>query len=699
MEGAAVDPDLSIHFPGFQEARSCRDWEPGVHIDLARIREVDEAYWERYKGAPKAFVAPSDAAEMWRNPYGPLTSLWTDASGAALWREGLAQRLEPAALGVQRLEVAHAARAQARPTTDFGGLFMGLGGLLVISALVLSVLLARLGLAQRAGEAQSMRALGFTRQEIRALRLREGVVLALIASVMGTLGALVFAQATLSALGEGWQGAIGGLHLVYAPELTSLGLGFFLTLVAALGALYYAEKRPADRPALAGGRRALVLSIASLACALVLLATVGAERPALAYFSAGGLSLIAGLSALRAALSWGQRSAGIGRSLLSLGWLNLSRRPRASVAASALLAAGTFIVVGVGVSRHDATKMTSRESGTGGFAMVATTTLPVAHALDSEEGLGAFGLAADDLSGASIVPLRVRDGDDASCLNLAEAPRPALYGVDPAAFERRGAFGEEVWSALRPGEVQSEAGLPVLPALGDVATLTWRLKLRVGDLIEDLDERGQPYLIRIAGILPTSILQGGLIVDGHALAERFPTTSSDRLFLIDAEPDVSAAVAATLGDALGDTGFVATPAIDVLGRYLRVENTYLAIFLSLGGFGLLLGAPGVGVLLFRQVLTRRRELALLHAMGWRRGDIRRLIGFEHGAIVTLGVGIGALAAGLALVPSLGSSVTRDPLSAALLLIAGVLVFGLVGVIGATHIALRGSLKDALSADP
>ena len=40
----------------------------------------------------------------------------------------------------------------------------------------------------------------------------------------------------------------------------------------------------------------------------------------------------------------------------------------------------------------------------------------------------------------AIVPLRVREGDDASCLNLSRAQNPRLVGVQPAEFVKRKAF-------------------------------------------------------------------------------------------------------------------------------------------------------------------------------------------------------------------------------------------------------------------
>ncbi|MDP6943467.1 MAG: FtsX-like permease family protein, partial [Myxococcota bacterium] len=84
------------------------------------------------------------------------------------------------------------------------------------------------------------------------------------------------------------------------------------------------------------------------------------------------------------------------------------------------------------------------------------------------------------------------------------------------------------------------------------------------------------------------------------------------------------------------------------------------------------------------------------AMGWRRRRIRRLVALEHGAIVVVGVGIGGLSAALAVVPALGSSVSRSPAEAALVLVSAVALVGLLGVVVATRVALRGPLVEALS---
>src|SRR4029077_9070524 len=81
-----------------------------------------------------------------------------------------------------------------------------------------------------------------------------------------------------------------------------------------------------------------------------------------------------------------------------------------------------------------------RSSGTGGFALLGEDTLPVTYDLNRPAGRDFYGLDPVELKGVSVVSFRVRDGDDASCLNLNRAQTPRLLGVNPEALQKRGAF-------------------------------------------------------------------------------------------------------------------------------------------------------------------------------------------------------------------------------------------------------------------
>src|SRR4030095_7939356 len=81
-----------------------------------------------------------------------------------------------------------------------------------------------------------------------------------------------------------------------------------------------------------------------------------------------------------------------------------------------------------------------------------------------------------------------------------------------------------------------------------------------------------------------------------------------------------------------------------------VENTYLSTFQALGGLGLLLGSFGLAAVVARNVLEVRRELALLGAAGSTRRHLTIMVVAENAPLVAAGLGIGLVAACLAVVP-------------------------------------------------
>src|SRR5204863_3786292 len=103
----------------------------------------------------------------------------------------------------------------------------------------------------------------------------------------------------------------------------------------------------------------------------------------------------------------------------SLGLRSATRRRKRSLATVTLLASGAFLVIAVGANRLDANlHAESRSSGTGGFALIGESSLPIVQELNTKKGQEAFGLSGDELQGVGFVPMRVHAGDDASCLNL-----------------------------------------------------------------------------------------------------------------------------------------------------------------------------------------------------------------------------------------------------------------------------------------
>lgn len=361
-----------------------------------------------------------------------------------------------------------------------------------------------------------------------------------------------------------------------------------------------------------------------------------------------------------------------------------------------MLACGSFLIVSIGVFRLDANREASkRTSGTGGFALIGETTMPVVHDLNTESGRDFFALMERDLAGVSFVPFRVREGDEASCLNLNRAQKPRLLGVKPELLEGRFGFAKGAgWTTLN-SEIRHPKSETEIPAIGDANSIQWAMKKKVGDTIDYVDERGQAFKVRIVGAVANSILQGQLIIDEAAFVKRFPGESGYRMFLIDAPSNRVAEVSATLSRAMQDVGLELTPAAQRLAQFNAVQNTYLGTFQVLGGLGLLLGSVGLGIVVLRHVLERRGELALLMAVGFRQPLLQRLLLIENGALLALGLALGVAAAAVAVLPALLSPAAQLPVTSLALTLAAVLLNGALWTWAATRFALRGDLLAAL----
>lgn len=729
LAGAAADRDLMPDFPGVSDAETTRDWEAGFELDTDRIRPKDEAYWKDHRGTPKAFITYAAGQKLWANRFGDTTALrWavagTDTNQLAT---ALLKNIRAAEVGLRFEPVREQALAASSQGIDFGGLFIGFSFFLIAAALLLMALLFQFGLEQRSAEIGTFLALGFRPREVRRLLLKEGVALGLIGGVLGALGGLAYAKAMIGGLTSIWSAAVGSAALSFHATTTTVIAGIFgAALVSAL-TIWWTLRKQAGQPArellneggdaaaqrfdAASGKWASVAGVVMLLGAIGLLA--GAFNKGLAsaagdFFGVGALVLIGGLLFVHVWFARLNRSADAAASLTQgrLAFRNATRRSKRSVATVALLASGTFLVVAIAAFRLDATTdAAKRSSGTGGFALIGETALPVSHDLNTEKGRDFFGLNPRTLDGVSFVPFRVRDGDEASCLNLNKAQNPRVVGVNPALLADRDAF---TFAALADQSDHSNAPGPWLalrrdatlaqdeiPCIGDYNSLMWALKVPVGGVIEMTDELGRPFKLRIVGAVKNSILQGNLVIDEAEFVKRFPGEAGYRMFLIDAPGEKQSDVSGALSRGMSDLGLELTPAVDRLNAFNAVQNTYLGTFQVLGGLGLLLGSAGLGVVVLRNVLERRGELGLMLAVGFRRRELQRMVLVEHALLLLLGLGLGVFTAAIAILPAVLSPGGEIPWRSLPLTLLGVLLNGALWTWLATRVALRGELLAAL----
>ncbi|HYN85500.1 MAG TPA: ABC transporter permease, partial [Pyrinomonadaceae bacterium] len=475
------------------------------------------------------------------------------------------------------------------------------------------------------------------------------------------------------------------------------------------------------------GRAPLVIASASAALGLSLLALAafGVLAQAAGFFGGGTLLLVALLAFQSAWLrrGGGRVIAGSGAWPVSrLGFRNATRRPGRSVLCVALIASAAFIIVAVDAFRRDGRgdddAAHARTSGSGGYPLLAETALPVIHDPNTREGREALNLsdAGDsEVNGEGATtdarPLftaarfRLRPGDDASCLNLYEPRRPRILAPsDEFLNEGRFAFAASLaetdeerrnpWLLLR-----RDAGDGVVPVIADANSLSYVLHRKLGEVFEVEGEGGEPVRLRVVASLADSVFQSELLMSEQNFLRRFPREEGFRFFLLDVrDPARAGETAALLEERLVDYGFDAVPTAERLATFHRVENTFLSTFQMLGGLGLVLGTLGLGAVLLRNVLERRRELALLRAVGYGPRHFALMVLAENAALLVAGLVTGTLCALLAIAPVVASRGGRLPVTSMGALLLAVLVAGLLASLLATRAALRSPVLQALRAE-
>jgi ABC-type antimicrobial peptide transport system permease subunit len=710
-------------FPGLAKAESTREWDTAFPL-IYKIREQDEAYWNRYRGTPKAFVTLAAGQAMWASRFGNLTAIRYQVptnTFASVCRYAVAgnllANLEPGGFGLRFEPVRQRALLAAAQSQDFGQLFLGFSFFILTAALLLVALLFQFGLEQRAAEVGTFLALGYTAPEVRRMLLVEATVLALLGGVLGAGLGLGYAKGMLWALTTIWRQAVGAAELQFHATPASVVLGIFAGTLVAVVTIWATLRRQTRRPArelLVGefpaGRDnstrraawvALLFGLGALALVAWALVAGEAQNAAL-FFCVGALLLLTGLAMASFALDILKRNSSAARlTLPSLGVRGCARRKWRSLATMGLLASGCFVIVAVGAFRLNADKdSANRTSGTGGFTLMGEASLPVAQDLDTISGRENLGLGNRDLEGVRVVSLRMKDGDDASCLNLNRAQRPRILGVRPERLSGRFTFvaaasgldRRQGWELLRTGKRE---GFPdEIPAIGDANSIQWALGKRLGDTLDYTDERGRSFKVRLVGAVANSILQGTLLVDETEFVKRFPSESY-RMFFVDAPAGSAGEVSAALSRALQDFGVEISPAARRLNQFNAVQNTYLGTFQVLGGLGLLLGSAGLGVVVRRNVWERRGELGLLTAVGFTRQRLEWMLLCEHAALLGIGLGLGMLAAAIAVLPAMLSPATRFPMGFLAATLAAVVINGAIWTWVATRQALQGNLLAAL----
>lgn len=675
------NPALEPHYPGLTDADNCSEWKPGKIIDLKKIREKDEAYWNSFKATPKAFIALETARKLWKNDFGFATAAILPSESA------LNKLISTGDLGISFRDVASTAMENAENAVDFAGLFLALSCFAVAAGVLLASALFALSIESRQNEIETKRRLGFSKSEIRVQLLLEAGTSAAIGAAAGVFLGYVYNSAVIAALNSKWLGAVGTpfLHPAWAPEKALIGAGIGLAASIAaisLREIPFATPNEPQQGLKRGNRAATILSGIALfasAAAVVAVALIGKLSQSTAFFIAGALAL-PGMWCLAATaiFSAAGREKGIKRlsganglhaGLAELALRNAARAPRRSMTSIILPSCGVFLVVAVAMNRRTPEDLSKNSSGVGGYEIFAETALPITVDMNSESGRESLGLTSLPET-ARFLQCPLARGDDASCLNLNRVTRPAVIGVDPAELAEKNAFsfaktadriqtkhGESPWSLLE------DAANDSIQCVADDEVATWSLKKKIGDKINLGDASN--VTATLAGTLQPSVFQGFVLISDNDFERAFPEQVGVRVLLIDIPRERVAETTKLLREKLARFGGVVETTKARLERFRQVENTYLSIFLSLGGLGLAIGALGFGIMAAGNALERREEFALLAAIGFRRGDAKKLFLLENAFLAAAGCAIGTIAAAVAAAPAMLGSGRPLPYTAAI----------------------------------
>lgn len=741
---AANDPELTPEVPGITDQASIADWDAPFPFDYRRIRRQDDLYWEQHRTTPKAYVSLATGQRLWGSRFGKVTNWRVDARHldqrdvelrlkAALHRraDNLGMRFEP---------LRQQALAAAAGTTPFDVLFLLMSLFLVFAALLLAWLLFQLAVERRADQWGLLLAVGWSRRQVQRLALSEGGLVAALGAALGAGGGLGYAWLLLAGLRSWWVEAIVSpfLTLYWTPRSLLAGglIGWWAsvsTITLSLRRLRRAVVRqllagevvtdypgrstaghsfPTARWALRGlgNRRWLAVGLALAGGGLgVWAGQLGGEAQAGALLAAAALLLAALLVEVHRRLGTAGRRAAPARglTLTRLALRSAGRHSGRSTATIALVACAVFLIVSVSAFRAQPTAR-----GVGGFDLIAESATPLFYDLNTPAGRQQLlGDAASRLAGSTVLALRLRSGDDASCRNLYRSTQPRVLGVPPsmidyfdapqlpARFAFAASAARDAAEHANPWRLLARSATPgqPVPVIVDQNTAMYSLRLYHGigeTFTVDYPEAPQTTF-RVAGLLSGSVLQGNLLISEADFRRLFPRLAGYRFFLIRTPPGQADRIAELLEDRLSDEGFDSVPATRRLAELLAVQNTYISTFQSLGGLGLILGTFGLAAVQLRSVQERRKELALLRAAGFRQVRLIRMLFWESVALLAGGTTLGVLCALVVVVPPLWRGALPLPWQDLAALLATVLVVGLVTALVAARAALRVPVVSAL----
>lgn len=646
------DSLLMTDFPGLTRVENCTDWDSDLPLDMDRVQKEDEDYWHTYRQTPKAVVAYEAVRADWSNAFGSATAMRFQSPNLTPQISHLTPQLSPSDADVRLYHPRAQGLKGANEGVDFASLFLSLGFFIILSAILLmkNPLVEMFTLRQ--DEIQLYRQLGFRDKDIRNGLFREAFSVMLLASPWGVVAGLLYSCLTLWLLGNVWSGATHtdgfALHIQPLTLLIGIVVGLAICALTLWMVVRNALKPRTSHSSSPKYRTSLVTPCISLLITIVLIAANFLFFHDMVLFIVCGLLwILTGGIFLRVEVNR-QATTSI-RSILNrtqLMWLSVRSSLKQHLLAYWTLSLGVFTVFAVGLNRPD---FSQAVQAIGGYQFYVDSRVPIQYDLNNPAVRKKLSLNELPDSTRFLSFLR-HTQDEASCLNLNQVSTPTVLGVDLKEMEP---FDLNTDAEPNPNPEPSTLNSKLSTVYIDEEALMWSLMKSVGDTLFYQNERGDEVPVVIAGTYPTGIFHGNAIMSSEDFRSLWPKESGVEVLLMkSSRPDEAAEL---LAIAMNEYGLHIQTVEERIKMFFEVTETYLIIFLTLGGLGLLLGIFSLMVIVRKNLAARTATIRQYRAMGFSERLIGQLLFRENLLVPLYAVCVGAVGSAISISANVGGA--------------------------------------------
>ena len=636
------DSLLMADFPGLTHVEKCTDWDSDLPIDMSRVHPEDEAFWDIYRQTPKAIVSYDAVISDWNNAFGSATAM-RFASMPEL-------RLSPADADVQLFHPRAQGLKGANGGVDFASLFLSLGFFIILAAVLLLKNPLMEMFTQRKDEIQLYRQLGFKNRRIGLILFREAFTVILFALPWGVIAGVAYSCLTLWLLGNVWSGATHTDGFALHVHPLSIIIGFVgAMLISALVLWLVIRKLLRQEKVHHVGQ--FFNGNYQFAFILSLLLTVFLIVVNFLHLHSMILFIVCGILWI---LTWGlflrHRISSYNSPLSSftrihLMWQSIRASFKQHHLAYWTLALGVFAVFAVGLNRPD---FSQAVQATGGYQYYVDCRVPIQYDLNHPAVRRKLSLQSLPDSTHFLGFLR-HTLDEASCLNLNQVSTPTVLGVDLADMSL---FGLNPRSLSDPIDCSDQAN-PTCQLYIDEEALIWSLMKSVGDTLFYQNDRGERVPMVIAGSYPTGIFHGNAIISSDDFRRLWPKEKGVEVLLMkSSRPDEAAEI---LSMAMGEYGLDVQTVEERISMFFEVTETYLIIFLTLGGLGLLLGIFSLMIIVRKNLTAQSATIKQYRAMGYSERLISQLLLRENILVPFYAIVVGAIGSVISISANVGGA--------------------------------------------